>query len=366
MRNIRNSEPNPKKPFKLVLGGCLVLLLLIVAAAFGLNTWYQTAIYSPVSSNPESANILVNEGENLLSVADKFQSEGVLRSVDALRIYLRLNPTIEANIQAGNYLIPKNLNVPQILELIAKGPVTKVVKITIVEGLRIDEIADDIAEAYEEEDETFDKALYLDISQSPDKYTFSNNVSTFLQKYKPAGKNLEGFLYPDAYNIAVDATAQDIIDLQIRTLISRLEENNVDIDTFPRLKSFYEILNLASIVQREAHAYTDMQKVSDVYLKRIQYGWTLNADAALLYPLKRWSPGLTNEEKEIDTPYNSYKRVGLPPTPISNPGIEAISSVVNYEANPYYYYITDKDGIYRYAVTLQEHNSNIARYGLAF
>lgn len=365
MRNTRNIEPTSGGRYKTVLGGCLLLVIIIIGGAFALNSWYQNAIFGEASSSNEQINLVVEEGENFFTAAAKLQEQGALKSIDALRIYLRLNPTADPQVKAGSYLVPKNLNVPQLLELIAKGPVTKVVRITIVEGLRMDEIADDIAEAYTKSNETFNKTIYLDIAQNPDKYTFEGEVNDFLKKYKPTGKNLEGFLFPDTYNVAVDAAPQDIIDLQLRTLINRIEENDLNIDSFTRLDSFYEILNLASIVQREARVYTDMQMISDIFLRRLEERWFLNADAALLYPLKRWSPGLTQAEIAKDSAYNTYKRLGLPPTPICNPGIEAISAILEFEPNQYYYYITDKNGVKRYGRTLQEHNNNIANYGLA-
>lgn len=365
MKNPRIIEPKSKNLFKTTLGGCLIVLFIIVAGLFAAYSWYQGAIYSPASSDGDSIDILVDEGENLFTVAEELQQKGALKSLDALRIYLRLNPTTDAQIKAGNYLVPKNLNVPDLLTLVNKGPVTSIVKIVVIEGLRMDEVADDIAEAYAEKEADFNKASYVDIATNPDKYTFNGEVATFLAKYKPTGKNLEGFLFPDTYNIALDAGPQDIIELQIRTLIRRLEENDLNMDSFTRLDNFYEILTLASIVQREARAYTDMQMISDIFLRRLEENWFLNADAALLYPLKRWSPGLTQVEIDRDSAYNSYKRLGLPPTPICNPGIEAISSILNFESNQYYYYITDKNGTKRFARTLQEHNNNIANYGVA-
>lgn len=370
MRNRTATFSDPIKAkrsvFKSVLGCVLILIVAgIIAAIIGFN-WYRGAIYTPASTAEGNVELDVIDGDTLFSIAEKLQKQGVVSSLDAFRIYQRLNP-IDIKVQTGFYRIPKSINVPDLIAKIAEGPITKIITATFPEGLRYDEILSILEDAYAEENVEFNRADFEAVVTNPDQYEFSEGVEALLAATKPAGKNLEGYLFPDTYNIGADATPANVIDLFIRTLIIRLEQNKLPTDNAPRLSNnFYQVLNLASIVQREARVYADMQNVSDVFLKRLENRWYLEADASLLYPLKRWTPGLTQAELANDTPYNTYKRFGLPPTPISNPGIEAISSVLNYTANPYYFYITDKDGIKRYAKTFQEHQNNIARYGLAF
>ncbi|MBL8015502.1 MAG: endolytic transglycosylase MltG [Candidatus Doudnabacteria bacterium] len=350
-----------------LFGGCLAILvvggLLLGGGAY---LWWQENIVTPNSTDSTKITIQVKEGDTLVSIAEELNKQGALKSVDAFKLYLRLYPLASTTVQQGRYEIPKNLTIAQLLETLAAGPVIKTVQVTIIEGLRFDEVVESIVSAYAEASEPFDRNRYLEIVQNPDAVSFSAENAAFLDQVKPAGKNLEGFLFPDTYNVAVDAGALDLIELQLTTLRQKLQSAGLNLSDAGRLANYYEVINLASIVQREAKRYEDMQMVSDVFLKRLEQDWPLDADASLLYPLKRWTPPLTRDELARDTAYNTYKRLGLPPTPICNPGLDAIKSVINFTANPYFYYITDKNGIKRFAKTLVEHQQNIDTYGLAF
>lgn len=361
-------KPRSRSPLKIlkITCGCLAIVLagFAILAALAWSWWQDSILVAP--ERTETINLTVKQGDTLTTIAEGILPQKGIKSLEAFKIYLRLNPQLPTSVQTGSYKLPPGLNVPQLIELFAKGPVISTIDVTIIEGLRLDEVANSIVGAYKQAGKDFDVARYLEIVTNPQKVTFSDDVQQFLSVAKPADKNLEGYLFPDTYTIAVDAGAKDIVELQIRTLQRRLSEAGLSAQDTGRLNSFNELLNMASIVQREAKRYEDMQMVSDVFLKRLEQGWFLDADATLLYPLKRWTPPLTTTELAQNTAYNTYKRLGLPPTPICNPGINAIKAVIDYKANPYFYYITDREGIKRYGRTLAEHEYNIRTYGLAF
>lgn len=346
----------------------LVAIIILIGAAIGSAAWwYQDAINSPASNDPTAVALEVKPGDTILDLATALKNVGGLRSVEAFRVYLRLNNE-NPKPQIGTYAIPKNLNIAGFLALVEQGPRKLSITATIQEGLRLDEHADILAAAFASvQSAKFSKEEYLDIATNPDSYTFSSEVGKFLTQFKPEGVSLEGFLFPDTYNIGVDATAMDIINLQVTTLIRRLDEANIVVDAVntPPLDNFYEVLTLASTVQREAYGDEEKAMIADIFLRRLKEGLGLGSDATLFYPYKRWRPGLTRVELNTDTPYNSRLRITLPPTPICNPGIASIEGVVNHKANNYYYFIHDKDGVIRYGRTFAEHNSNITRYGLA-
>jgi UPF0755 protein len=128
---------------------------------------------------------------------------------------------------------------------------------------------------------------------------------------------------------------------------------------------------LASLIEREARHAEDRPMVASVIYNRLNEGMKLDIDATLQYILgyqkdqKRWwKEGLTNQDKQLNSPFNTYKVAGLPPRPISNPGIASLKAALNPSSSPFFYYITDSSGTNRYAETLEEHEDNISKYGL--
>jgi UPF0755 protein len=163
--------------------------------------------------------------------------------------------------------------------------------------------------------------------------------------------DLEGFLFPDKYSFPKTITTQEVIIKMVENFKQRVEEEYT-----------YEDIILASIVEREGYNSNDRPIIAGIILKRFEEGWLLQTDATLLYPIKDWEHTITPQDKEDDNPYNTYKNIGLPPTPICNPGLQSIEAVWNPEETDYYFYIHDKDGNAHYAETLEQHNENVNEY----
>jgi UPF0755 protein len=176
----------------------------------------------------------------------------------------------------------------------------------------------------------------------------------------------EGYLFPDTYAFPKDAS----IDLIITTMKDNFNKKYADV-TGPRQATLTQkqIVTIASIVEREAKHDVDRPLVASVILNRLKIGMALNIDATVQYAIgtsAKWWPILTTSGGETapTSPYNTYTNPGLPPTPISNPGLAVLQAVVNAPDTDYVFYISDKTGINHYAKTLEEHNANIKRYGL--
>jgi UPF0755 protein len=357
----------PKRRSKLKIFGCVLLVLVAIAAAAagGAYLWYKDAIYTApqVAAEPRFT-LTVNEGQSLLDIAPQLEKEKVIKSTLALRAYLFLEkPSV--NLLKGKYLFERNLNVPEVLQVIAKGPVKQTVTARLQEGTRFDEYAPRLTTAFAEiPDRKFDTAEFNNIAANPDSIKFSAKVDAYLKAVKPAGKSLEGFLHPDTYVIGSDATAKDVIDLMISTQLRRLEENNIDYKTAKgRLGNFYQVLTMASIVERESKAGEERRIISDLFMRRLANGEILGADATTLYPFKDWKHALTIAElRDTSNLYNTRARRGLVPTPICNPSLDAIKAVLNPTANQYVYFLHGKDGKTYFARTYAEHQRNISRY----
>jgi UPF0755 protein len=231
--------------------------------------------------------------------------------------------------------------------------------------MRFDEIADVFTKQFGKESKTnFSRNEFVTICVTPDAVQFSAPVQNFLKQYKPIGRGLEGFVFPDTYFFNTTATAKDVVDKMISTLIAKLSSD--DLTHIANSKyTFYQTLTVASIIEREAFTNLEKPDIADVFYKRLEEGVDgvrlLQVDAALLYSAKDWKADAF-KLKSIDTPYNTYIHPGLTPTPISNPGIAAIRAAINPNPNPYFFYVHDKNGVVHFAKTLAEHNQNVRQY----
>ncbi len=359
------SKPMTKKRFNkklLAIYSVGLLALLLVCGITGAYLWYSNAINTPAAGGTAPLTLKVKAGETVMDIAPAIQKAGGLNSLDAFRIYLRIN-NVSVPLQVGTYEIPLNQTIPGLVAELQNGPKLLSVSVTIQEGLRADEINDILAVAFKDVPHpSFSNDEFMQIVTDPDSHTFPSEISQFLNTYKPQGKTLEGFLFPDTYNIGIDASAQDVVNLMVSNLITRLHANNINPDAGTQLARFYDVLTMASIVQREASGLTDDKMIADILIRRLNQGYGLNADATVLYPYKRWTPAPTAAELHTDTAYNTYIHFTLPPTPISNPGIDSINAVLNPTANTYYYYLHGKDGQVHYAHTLTEQTANARLY----
>jgi UPF0755 protein len=338
--------------------------LVAAGGAFGAYLWYQDAVYTPpLATATELQVVTITDGQGLLDVAASLNEIGVLKNVDALRLYLRLNsPALD--IKQGRYEIPNNLNIPELIALLNSGPSHTIVSVIIPEGLRADEISERIARAFSKAESTFFSAAeFMNIVENPDNFEFSPAVQTFLNSYKPIGKPLEGFLFPDTYNLSDDASSLDIVNLLLSTLIRRLEEKGINPENSGRLSSFYEVLTMASIVEREANTLPERKQVADIFIRRMETGWQLGSDVTLLYSFKDWTLELSNAQLfDSSNPYNTRVNRGLIPTPICNPGADTILATIEPTPNNYFFFIADMNGITRFAETEAQHYQNIEQY----
>jgi UPF0755 protein len=178
---------------------------------------------------------------------------------------------------------------------------------------------------------------------------------------KPASVSYEGFLYPDTYRIYASSTPEQVL----RKIFTNLE-NKLTPDLRAEIKrqnkTIFEVLTMASVVQKEAPSKNDMAMVADIFWRRYRHHWPLQSCATVNYITAKNDPGVSDQDRATDSLFNTYKYPGLPLGPISNPSIAAIEAVVYPQTNNYWYFMAGTDGVTRYARTLEEHNINVARY----
>ncbi|MDH7476646.1 MAG: endolytic transglycosylase MltG [Microgenomates group bacterium] len=312
----------------------LFLFLFSILVIFAFLVYKEGTL--PVNKQDQTAKIFViKKGESLTSIVNNLSREGLIRNKIVFYLIVK-KMGIEKKIQAGDFRLNPAMNAYQIAKILTHG--TLDVWVTIIEGLRKEEIATIIAKN-------------LDLPE--------------LEFVKLAP---EGYLFPDTYLIPKTAT----IEAVIKILTNNFNKKYQPLREKAKAKGFTddEIVTLASLVEKEAKYEKDRLKVASIILKRLKNNWPLQIDATIQYALgyqseekSWWKKNLTKDDLKIDSPYNTYTHTGLPPGPICNPGLASIKAAVNADENtPYWYYLSDKKGGMHYAVTLEEHNKNIATY----
>ncbi len=335
----------------------IALILITSIIVFGAYYYYNQQINLPASDSDNIIQIEIEQNESVKDISVKLQTAGVIKSSDIFFLYVKLNQ-IASQIQAGKFQIPQNLTVIEVAEKIQKAAGNDI-WITIQEGLRLDEIAETLDEYFLKEENTlFNKEEFLDIVNNPDNYELD---SEDLLADKPIDNSLEGYIFPNTYNINKDITSLELTNLFLDTLENKLETESIDINSHQEFNS-YEVIVLASIIEREARTSEERSMISDILQKRLRGELDgvklLQADATLLYDLKDWEAVITSEIKENDSEYNTYKVTGLTPTPICNPGIDSIKAVLSPKENTYFFYLHDDKGKIHYAETNEEHVNN--------
>ncbi|MFH0838050.1 MAG: endolytic transglycosylase MltG [Patescibacteria group bacterium] len=316
-----------------------------VVGVFLLYGGYSSAVrYTLNPSGSDRVTVSVPEGSTGDEVAHLLYEKGLIKSVTAFGFYLRQNK-LSDQLKAGRFVFQENYDMPKIVEMLVSGKSSEVV-ITIPEGWTLRQIADRL--------EAEELTTAEDFMSCVSKCVFDFN-------FLPDGY-LEGYLYPDTYFVNPDSYSDEaFINRLISTFKSRLsDEDWAAVNASPR--SFEDIMIMASIVEREERDDKERPTVAGILWNRFDSGSGLYADATVLYGLGRTSGTLSAQDLESDSPYNTRKFAGLPPTPICNPGILSIRAALYPKDTDYWYYLHDSDGGIHYAKTLGEHNANKARY----
>lgn len=174
--------------------------------------------------------------------------------------------------------------------------------------------------------------------------------------------NPEGYLFPATYPLREKATPESVLRYMVDTAKKRFSRRPITAGAQRNPMTLYQTVTMASIVQSEAATREEMGKVARVIVNRMQRGMPLQMDSTLNYAMDRFTLNTTNADTKIDSPYNTYRRMGLPPTPIANPGSEAMRAVLNPTPGDWLYFVTVKPGDTRFAATYAEHLRNVAEF----
>ena len=321
------------------------LLVLGLGAVFLLYSGYSSAIHYALNpAGSDRVTVSVPEGATGDETAELLYEKGLIKSKTAFSFYLR-QKDLGSQLKAGRFVFQENDDMAKIVDILVAGQSSEVV-VTLLEGWT----ARQIAEKLETEGLT-----------TADGFMTCLEECAFDFNFLPDGY-LEGYLYPDTYFVNPASYSDEaFISRLLNTFKNKLsDEDWAAVNASDR--SFEDIVIMASIVEREERNAAERPTVAGILWNRYDANIGLGADATVLYGLGRTSGGLSYEDLQSDSPYNTRKYAGLPPTPISNPSISSIRAALYPEDTDYWYYLHDPDGIIHYAKTLDEHNANKARY----
>lgn len=331
-----------------------------------LLAWYvrqRAADLTAPSTDETPVGFTIGEGDTLPQVAERLEAQGIIRDADAFRLLARVKG-VDRQIQAGNHVLKRDMTADEVLDELMLGT-GDVVTVTIPEGLRAEEIATIL-----ERDGVVERAEFLTAvaKGAPERTALAD---------RPAGTGLEGYLFPDTYQFERGMAAEDVLyrlldDFEARVL-PLAQPTPAPGGRSLTERSLYDIVTLASIVEREAVLPEERGKIARVYLNRLATPpFLLDADPTVQYALgfqpeagTWWKRPLLTADLQVDSAYNTYTNGGLPPGPIANPGLASIQAVLAPADGPWQFFVANGvacDGSHVFAETFDEHLHNIATY----
>lgn len=267
---------------------------------------------------------------------------------------------------AGGFLYYRSIRPHSVVEPIKPRPE---INLTIIPGWNLRNIADDwVKKGIIKTQEEFYNLLgrpaynYKAAGEKAPALNLSDSAEMEdLFAEKPGNVSYEGYLFPDTYRVYADASPEDVLKKIFDNLNIKISREMRD-EIKKQGKTIYEIITMASIVEKEAPNKEEMSMVADIFWRRYKRNWALQSCATVNYITGKNDPGVSLEDKEVDSLFNTYKYPGLPLGAISNPGLEAIKAAIYPKENNYWYFMSDPDGVTHWAKTLEEHNANVYKY----
>lgn len=330
-----------RKRILLIIGSLLVIAILAIVAAF---FWYQHET-SPVSNdaNATRVRVTIESGTTPDEIGSLLAGKKVIRNTTAFEIYTRLSGT-RNKLQAGTFSLSPHESTATIVDHLVAGK-TDQFSITFLPGATV---ADN-------------KKVLLGAgySQAEIDAAFKKTYESPLFQDKPANADLEGYIYGETYTFSAGSTVEQILQRTFDEFYAAISENNLISGLQAQGFNLYQGVTLASIIQREVSGQADSAQVAQIFLKRLNEGMPLGADATFVYAANK--AGVT-PTVDLDSPYNTRIHTGLPPGPISAPGVAALRAIAHPAEGDYLYFVSGDDGKNYYSRTIEEHEKNTREY----
>ncbi|MDD4900771.1 MAG: endolytic transglycosylase MltG [Patescibacteria group bacterium] len=327
----------------------ILTVIIFLALAF-----YWRGLNAPADKNGQEQIFLINQGATAEQIALDLKKDNLIKSAFYFEHLIKQS---RQSVKAGKYFISPKLTTKEIVKILTMGDaISDERTIKIIEGWNIKDINNYLNKIMAADS-------FLNIARQKAKdLKFKIALDKELADGLPADATLEGFLFPDTYRIGNDAKVEDIINKMLANFNKKLTPA-MRAEMARQKKTVYEIITMASIIEKEVRSQDDMKIVSGIFWDRIKNGQGLESCATLAYVLGVNKAQYSLEDTKINSPYNTYKYRGLPPGPIANPGLNAIMAAIYPALTSYNYFLSDPaTGKTIFSKTLDEHNMNKARY----
>jgi UPF0755 protein len=338
----------------------IAMILGVATAGIGIYLYLSRLLVVPTTEQPvekQPVMFTIEPGQSVNEIAENLQSEGLIESPFVFTVRLKLRGA-ETSLQSGRFQVEPGMDVDQLITLLSTPASEVGVRFTVIEGVRLEEIAEKLAA-----DGIVDGAAFMQMAGTPEgSAQFQDDFLT--ASGRPGDKGLEGYLFPDTYEIKQSEgdNSKAVIDVMLKTMEEKIspEMRQAIAD---RGLTIHQVLTVASIVQREGVVQDELPRISAVFWNRIERDMTLGADPTTQYAVGKpgeWWPILKLDPNSVDHAYNTYRIAGLPPGPICNPGLPAIAAAVYPLQNNELYFVAkgDGSGAHVFAETLEEHERN--------
>ncbi|WIV11181.1 endolytic transglycosylase MltG [Proteiniborus sp. MB09-C3] len=344
-QTIEGSKKRRKKPILLYL--FIIVLVIIAISIISFKKFVDNQLQPMAVENIKEIQIVIPKGTSSNGIAKILKDNNLIRNDLIFSLFAKYEK-MDGKFKAGKYVLNNGMTQEEIMRKLVAGGVEKdSVTFTIPEGFELKQIAERLSEMG-----LVDKNSFLELTSK-----VSNFSSEFdFLKDVPEELSLEGYLYPDTYEVYTDVSEKDIVkkmlsrfdSLYTDELKAKAEELDLDIN---------QVIALASIIEREGRVDSEREIISGVFHNRIKVGMALQSCATVQYILGERKPVLSTEDTLIDSPYNTYINQGLPPGPIASPGIRSIEAAVNPADVDYKFFVFNEDetGTHTFSVTYDEH-----------
>ena len=334
------------KSKKIIVAISIILLVIIFMATFVIT---QIGPYN--KNNKEDIVIDIPSGSTLNQIADILKENNLIKNKTLFKLYVRVSDN-SSKLKSGKYLFNQTYSNKEIIEDISSGKIyNDGIKITIPEGSTSKEIVSILVGQKLGNEESYEKLI-----SNPKEFY---NQFKFLKEEDIT--SLEGFLYPSTYYFDENASEKEVLSVMLsqfnKVYTDKLRDRQKELKM-----TIEQVVNLASIVEKEAVLDEDRPIIASVFYNRLKIGMPLQSDATIQYIFKERKKIVTYKDLEIDSPYNSYKNKGLPPTPIASPGIKSIEATLYPEKTEYLYFVAKMDGGNNYSTNYEDHLKYVKEY----
>jgi len=343
------------------------LFLFIIAGVFLAGTvllftgWFF--IFLPLKTSAQELPFMVKEGDGVLAIAKSLEENGLILNRWLFIGYVGVKGWYN-DLKAGTYLLSSAMSISEIAQKLKSGDVLKYT-ITIPEGWNVRDIGQ-----YLESRGLFKAEEFFELVGLPatdySKETGFSLPKDFSQRFdfladKPKSVGLEGYLFPDTYQLDYGSEIQQLVELMLRNFDKKLTPE-IREETKRQGRTIFEIITMASLIEKEVKTPQDRRIVSGILWKRLEAGIPLQVDATISYITGKKATKISKDETQIDSPYNTYKYTGLPLGPIANPGLDSILAALYPEKSNFWYYLSTPEGETIFSKTLEQHNAAKTKY----